>query len=125
MKYVALAALLIATVTSASAQPKKNAPTLLRGCEVLAGIATKTTPEDAIHAAYCLGLMDGALNQYYLTKSAPPGIPQLCPPEVTPEPPAIAAQMVQAIKSRGLEKTESYGRGTSGALALSFSYTCR
>ncbi|MCV2439858.1 hypothetical protein [Paucibacter sp. DJ2R-2] len=37
------------------------APDLIRGCKVIAAMQKDATPADAIHAAYCLGVLDGIL----------------------------------------------------------------
>lgn len=121
---VALATLVIIAPSFAQ-PPKTNAPQLLRGCEVLGNLRETKGPEDAVHAAYCLGLIDGAANHAYLAKVKPNGIPQFCPPDESPDPREIAARIANVIKARDLGRTESYGRGTSGMVALAMSYPCR
>lgn len=126
MKNIAVAiAALVIVVPSFAQQPKASAPELLRGCEVLGNLRESKGPEDAVHAAYCLGLIDGAANNAYLAKVKPVGIPQFCPPDESPGPRAMAAKIAETIKARDLGQTESYGRGTSGMVALAMSYPCR
>lgn len=95
----AFAALVIVAPTFAQ-QPKANAPQLLRGCEVLGNLKNTEGPEDAVHAAYCLGLIDGVANHAYLAKVKPAGIPQFCPPDTFSDPRGIAARIANTIKVR-------------------------
>lgn len=126
MKNIAVAfAALVIVVPSFAQQPKTNAPQLLRGCEVLGNLRETKGPEDAVHAAYCLGLIDGVANHAYLAKVKPVGIPQFCPPDQSPDPREIAARIANTIKARDLSRTESHGRGTSGMVALAMNYPCR
>lgn len=126
MKNIAVVfSVLIIVAPSFAQQPKANAPQLLRGCEVLGNLQKTEGPEDAVHAAYCLGLIDGVANHSYLAKVKPVGIPQFCPPDTFPDPREIAARVANTIKSKNLGRTESYGRGTSGMVALAMNYPCR
>lgn len=124
MKHIVI---LLATlvITTPSIAQQTNAPQLLRGCEVLGNLRETKGPEDAVHAAYCLGLIDGAANQAYLAKARPKGIQQFCPPDELPDPREIAARVASTIKERNLIKTEAYGRGTSGLVAMGMNYPCR
>lgn len=92
---------------------------------VLGNLRELKGPEDAVHAAYCLGLIEGAANNAYFAKVKPVGIPQFCSPDESPGSSAMAAQVAETIKAQNLGETESYGRGTSGIVALAISYPCR
>lgn len=92
-----------------------------RGCEIVAQ-GKKTQGMDSVHAAYCVGLLDGALGTKLYEKTAPNALPRICPPAFLPTEKAAAA-VAEEMKREAMKK-EGAPRGFNEIFALALSYPC-
>lgn len=115
---------LLATLPSASA----FTPDLVRGCRVIAEAQKNPSTSDAIHAAYCLGVLDGILTVISKQQTSVP-LPDPCFTKRLIPPNELAEQVVRVLteqpKISELAKNAANDRGAMAAyLALAVTNKC-
>lgn len=116
---------LFGVVTSASA----FTPDVVRGCTVIAQAQKSPSTGDSIHAAYCLGVLDGIFAAVSKQKMDVP-LPDPCFSKTLTQPSVLAAQVVRVLKEQPriseVAKTAASDRGAMAAyLALAISNKCK
>jgi hypothetical protein len=116
---------LFAFVSSASA----FTPDVVRGCTVIAQAQKNPTTADALHAAYCLGVIDGIFASVSKQQTGVP-LPDPCFAKVSMQPSELAMQIVRVLKEQPriseLATSVASDRGAMAAyLALAMSNRCK
>lgn len=104
-------------------------PDLIKGCKVISEERKDASLEEAVHAAYCLGVIDGIFTVVSRNQTRTP-IPDPCFTQKYQEPKDMAANIVKTLKERPkiLEAARKIS-GRPGAMAsffaLSIAYQCK
>jgi hypothetical protein len=114
----------MATLPSASA----FTPDVVRGCKVIAQAQKNPSAADAVHAAYCLGLVDGIFTSISKQQTATP-LPDPCFNKTFIPPSELAEQVVRVLteqpKISELGRTAVNDRGAMATyLALAVANKC-
>ena len=104
-------------------------PDLVKGCEIISEGRKNTKPEDAIDAAYCLGVIDGIFATVAKNQNKIP-MPDPCFTERLVDTKEMAGNVVKVLAARPkiLEAARKVGgrsESTAGLIALSIAYQCR
>lgn len=115
---------LLTTLPSASA----FTPDLVRGCRVIAEAQKNPSTPDAIHAAYCLGVLDGIFAVVSKQQAGVP-LPDPCFSRTSIPPSELAEQVVRVLTERPkiseLARNAANDRGAMAAyLALAVTNKC-
>lgn len=103
-------------------------PDLVRGCRVIAQSQKNPSTSDAIHAAYCLGVLDGIFAAVSKQQTGVP-LPDPCFGKALVPPSELAEQVVRVLteqpKVSELAKRAANDRGAMAAyLALAVANKC-
>ena len=103
-------------------------PDLIRGCKVIAQAQKNPSTADSIHAAYCLGVLDGIFTAISKQQSAV-SLPDPCFSKTLIPPSELAAQVVRVLteqpKITELANTVANDRGAMAAyFALAVTNKC-
>lgn len=93
-------------------------PDLVRGCRAIAEASKNTSKDDAIHAAYCLGVLDGILTTVSKQRTGVP-LPDPCFNQALVHPGKLAEQVVRVLTAqpRLLEVAKSSANDRGGMAA--------
>lgn len=103
-------------------------PDLISGCRAIAEERKNTTEVDSVHAAHCLGALDGIMTST-LKRQNPVPLPDPFFNKRSITPSEIARQVVSVLRARPeiieLARRRAANRGTMAIyLALAVSYQC-
>lgn len=103
-------------------------PDLIRGCTAIAEERKSTLGEDAVHAAYCLGVLDGIMTATF-QRQKPVPLPYPCFDKQSIMPSEVARQVLSVLRAKPeLIELARRSAGDRGAmvtyLALAVSYQC-
>ena len=103
-------------------------PDLLRGCTVIAEQRKNSQGDDAIHAAYCLGVLDGIMTSTFQRQNPSP-FPYPCFEQQTITPNEVAKRVVFLLKAKPelieMARRSASDRGAMATyLAIAASYRC-
>ena len=104
-------------------------PDLVKGCKIIAEGRKDTKPDDAIHAAYCLGVLDGIFASVSKNKNKTP-IPDPCFTERFVDTKEMAGNVVKVLEERpkileAARKISGRTESMASLIALSIAYQCR
>lgn len=126
LRKILITTLLLCSIVSTATQA--FSPDLIRGCKTIAEERRNTTGTDAVHAAYCLGVIDGIMAATLKRQSANP-LPDPCFDKPSIKPNELAQQVVSILSERPeiieLARHSANDRGAMATyLALAISYKC-